>query len=1040
MNSNPHTLEYLLNFGWRDPQVFAWNKLAPRAHFYSFLNDPGHFVSEPFDCENYLNLNGTWKFHWCSKPADRPTEFIQSNANVEQWDDICVPGNWQIQGYEKPNYVNHPTDFAIRPKAGEVPTSYNPVGSYKRSFTLPNSWQQRQVFLHLGAVKSAVYVWINGELAGYSQDSKTPAEFDITDHLLAGENQIALQVYRWSDATYLENQDMWRLCGIERDVYLFSTPKVRICDFHCQANLTNCYQHGDWQLEVQLTNHLAKSAEAHSVDIQLLAPDGSKVLQSSQSVKQIESTGCVAITLHETIADVLAWTAETPSLYQLRLQLLDPSGNALQTLYHRVGFRTSELKNGNILINGQPVLFKGVNRHEHDPITGHVISRESMRKDMGIMKELNINAVRTSHYPNDPYWYELADEFGMYLVDEANIECHGLGAANQIDFYDPNNHVVDCDQWREAFIARCENMYERDKNFASVVIWSIGNETGDGKNIEAMYDWFKRKTQVPIMCEQAQTRRHTDMYAQMYAPIDTLVHYAEVGQNTGETRPLILCEYEHAMGNSMGNLADYWQAIEKYPLLQGGFIWDWVDQTLLVHTEDGTPFWGYGGDLEPPHTYHDGNFSANGVVAADRSFNPHAHEVKHVYQHISAEAVDLYKGDVLIKNKRFFTDLSDVCLRWQLLQDGQVVETGTVIELCIAPQQSQVLSLGIASNIESAAEYFLTLSFELKQSVGLLVAGQVVAQEQLAYATSPVIAKLLKQESAHEFECVETDDSVTFDNRRQTISFDRHTGWLSAYQMNGEPWLLTPMHPEFWRAPTDNDFGEHYPEKASCWYQAWQQAELTEFTVAKQRDAWHVHTEHYLASVQSRYLSDYQLDSRGHLTVEVYFYAAPHRFYPELPRIGHQLTLPARFKQVNWYGRGPHENYADRKASALVGQFTSSVDELYFPYVRPQENGLRSDVRWLSITNELGQGLRFTGQPLFSFAAQHFDLYQYDQFSKAQLHPHQLKKQDSTFLNIDFLHRGVGGTDSWGYAPLHKYRVHWRDYRYRYVISSLGGH
>lgn len=1036
MTAKEVTKEYLLDRGWRDPEVFAWNKERPHAAFHSFSKDLGQFTSSPFEQDDFLSLNGTWKFNWVDCPAKRPVDFAAPDFDVSGWDDIPVPGNWQLHGYEKPNYVNHPTDFAIGPKAGEVPVRYNPVGSYKRQVTLPSHWGGQRVFLHIGAVKSAVYVWVNGELVGYSQDSKTPAEFDVTDYLQSGSNDIALQVYRWSDATYLENQDMWRLCGIERDVYLYATPMVRVRDFHSVSTLCDSYQDGRWSLTAGIVNHTSNPVEQVQLAVALKDPAGQLIYQNTSEIDKLDGESEFEVKFDKAFSQVLAWSAEQPNLYELKMQLLDANGEVTQNIYHRIGFRTSELKNGNVLVNGQPVLFKGVNRHEHDPKTGHVISRESMLADAKLMKALNINAVRTSHYPNDTYWYELADEYGFYIVDEANIESHGLGAANQEQFYDPANHIVDRPEWRGAYIARCENMFERDKNYASIVIWSIGNETGDGENIEAMYDWFKARTQIPIMCEQAQTRRHTDMYAQMYAPIDTLVHYAKVGEVSGETRPLIMCEYEHAMGNSMGNLADYWEVIEQYDLLQGGFIWDWVDQTFLVKDEQGTEFWGYGGDLEAPHQYHDGNFSANGVVAADRSLNPHAHEVKKVYQNIECSDLNPDAQTFVIHNKRYFTDLSDVTVIWQLLENGRVVDSGELMAAHCGPQSAKTLSFESSYQRISSAEYLLSIDVVQRLAQPLVNAGQVIAQSQLNYAKAKVV-EVIEEAELGELAVSDLSDSVSVSVGKVNIVFDKASGWLTQYHVDGESLLEAPMLPEFWRAPVDNDFGENYPEKARCWFKTAEQASLKHWSLTSGADKVVINTEHYLSPVQSRYLSQYEIDNRGSVKVTVYFYAAPNHFYPELPRLGHQLVLADTYHQVEWYGRGPHESYADRKASARVGCYQNDVDGMYFPYVRPQENGHRSDVRWLKLTNAEGKGLLVQGGPWFGFNTQHFDQYDYDQFSKAGLHPHELRKTDKTFLNIDFLHRGIGGTDSWGYSPLHQYRVNWRDYKYTFVLQAI---
>jgi beta-galactosidase len=1019
---------------WQNPEIFSVNKLPMRASFFAFDNDPGIFVSEPWESDNYLLLNGTWKFHYSTSPQNRPKSFYDNEYDVSEWDDIPVPANWQLQGYGAPNYINMRIDFTDKPVAGQLPQEHNPVGSYKRSFEITEDWQGQRVYLHLGAVKSAYYVWLNGNYVGFAQDSKSPSEFDVTEFAKSGNNQIAIEVYRWSDGTFLELQDMWRLSGITRDVYLYSTPQTRIQDFHASTELDKSYQHGELELTVNVENYQQQNDWLVSYELlddqQTLVLSGKLPIDAAKQSQQLSFAG--------TAKNVSAWNAESPTLYHLKIALEDKEGNIKHVLRQRVGFRTSELKNGNVLINGEPVLFKGVNRHEHDPITGQTISRESMREDMALLKQYNINAVRTAHYPNDPYWYELADEYGMYIVDEANIESHGLGAANQGHYYDPDKHMVNMHHWQAAYLNRVENMYERDKNHASVVIWSIGNESGDGPNIEILYDWLKTRTSFPVMSEQAQLRRHTDMYSQMYASIDTLIHYAELG----ETRPFILCEYEHAMGNSMGNLADYWQVIEQYPILQGGFIWDWVDQTFLRHTKDGQAFWAYGGDLELPGMYHDGNFSANGVLAGDRSPNPHAFEVKQVYQYIDAEAVDMQTGIIKVKNKRFFTDLNDVELHWHLSVNGKVSQSGKINDLPVQAQSQQTFTLDYELKPETGKEYFVNFDFVLKQAKPGLPKGHVVARQQLPIAN--VQQKVLMHNNATlETDTVEVDDSadtLTLTASGSHYSFNRQRGWLEQVSIAGENLLKAPLKPTFWRAPTDNDFGENFSEKAKAWKYAGERTQLHKFLHEKlDNGGVLIKTEHYLERVESRYLVTYELLPSGALSMDIWFYAAPHKFQSELPRLGSLLQMPSEFDQVSWYGRGPHESYWDRKTSAFVGQYTATVDELYFGYVRPQENGFRTDVRHAAFTNADGVGFEVFGAPLFEFGAQRFDVHDYDQFEKSGMHPHDLIAQDRVFINIDYKQRGVGGTDSWGTPPLFKYRLPWRDYRYQVTLKPTSG-
>lgn len=1030
---------------WQNPEVFAINKEPARSSFYGFSDDPKGYVDSPFMSQDYLSLNGKWDFHWVKAPNLRPLDFYTPDYDTSQWDKIAVPGNWQLLGYGAANYINMAVDFAKHPTAGDVPEENNPVGSYRRHFALPESWQDKHVFVYLGAVKSAFYIWVNGQKVGYSQDSKTPAEFDITHYLQAGENVIALEVYRWSDGTYLELQDMWRLSGIERDVYMYSTPKVRVRDFHALSTLDNQYLHGEFSLAVNIQSHLVGQEHAgkgYQLQAQLFDSELTPVFQKTVKLANWESQ-CTDLLLTATIENVTKWNAETPHLYQLKLTLLNEKHEPVQYIYSRIGFRTSELKNGNVLINGQPVLFKGVNRHDHDPVTGHVISRDSMRRDMQLLKQFNINSVRTSHYPNDPYWYALADEYGMYLVDEANIESHGIGAANQAISYKPKDHMGNMPSWKGAYLDRVSNMYERDKNHPSIVIWSIGNETGDGPNMEALYDWLKTKTNMPVMSEQAQLRRHTDMYSQMYAPIPVLEHYAELG----ETRPLILCEYEHAMGNSMGNLADYWRVIEQYPLLQGGFIWDWVDQTFALTSKDGTPYWGYGGDMEEPGMYHDGNFSANGVMAADRTPNPHAFEVQAVYQHMNVETFDFEKRTIGVRNKRYFTDLSDVSLHWRIEENGHIIQTGVIEKLDIPAQSIRELSLSVAVNPILGAEYFANFEFVSQTGTDMIPAGFIVARSQIplvhlsetVHKSQDIIKGVGTKHSV--IMASETNGQLQCSGDDFSIQFDLVTGLLCAYQLQNESMLLEAIRPEFWRAPTDNDFGEGFPEKAKDWQYGGQHIELSTFNWQSLEDdqgqtqAIEVFTEHYLTDVQSRYLSKYTIDVDGCVTFDIWFYAAPHQFHSALPRIGNLLQMPSQFDQVSWFGRGPHENYWDRKTSAFVGRYAKSVDELYFPYVRPQENGYRSDVRSVTFSNDTGLGLTFDGLPQIGFGAQRYDVHEYDQFDKRGLHPHELTKQDRLFINIDYKQRGVAGTDSWGTAPLFKYTLPWRDYHYEFAMK-----
>ncbi|QJR81279.1 DUF4981 domain-containing protein [Alteromonas pelagimontana] len=1009
---------------WEDQHIVQKNRLNPRAHFYAFTTDPGNYTNSPWQSDDYLLLNGDWEFKLVKNPFATVSGFQQMDFDNRQWGTIPVPGNWELNGHGYANYVNIRLDYGDEKPSKIIPREANPTGLYRKTFTLPADWESDKVIAYFGAVKSAFKLWVNGEFVGYSQDSKTAAEFDISPYLQTGKNLIALEVYKWSDGTFLELQDMWRLTGIERDVYLYRTPKAqRIQDVDVQATLDDSYQVGKLNISANVVDENEQQVNACNVAATMFDAQGSEVWGAdSNDFKD----GCSLTTSFDKID---SWTAETPNLYSIRISLLDAQNKPLQHIWQRVGFRRSELKNGNILINGKPVLFKGVNRHEHDPDTGHIVSRERMRQDMLLMKKFNVNAVRNSHYPNNPYWYDLADELGMYVVDEANIESHAFGSAQSN--YDADSHIVNDPEWKDAYIDRVSNMYEASKNHASVVILSIGNETGDGPNTAQLYYWLKARTQKPVMSEQAQLKAHTDMYAQMYAPIPLMEHYALLGGD----RPMILCEFEHAMGNSVGELYDYWQMIRKYPALQGGFIWDWVDQTIETTSDTGEFYKGYGGDFEPEGMYHDGNFNANGIMASDRTPHPHAWEVKYVYQDVDASFENEDKNRILLTNRRFFTDLSDLEMHWQLEENGKVVESGSLGSLTVAPQSSQEVTLSTNYVKRAGNRYYLTLKFYPKSNGNVYEEGELAAHVQLPYSINQQ-ANVAKQQTKNQPTVKETGDTATVATTAASFTFDKKSGWLTQWNVNNKPLLASPMLPWFWRAPTDNDFGEGYPEKAKVWQQLHQHAELEKFDISNKNNVIVISTEHYLKPVESRYFSRYKIAGDGSAEVSVNFYAAPHARYPELPRLGYRLELVKGFDKVSYFGKGPYENYWDRSHSALISRYNMSIDELNHDYVRPQENGHRSHVFEANFSGSSVPTVSVKGEPAFGFNAAHTDLLDYAQFKKEGLHPYQIPRQENLFLNIDYRQRGVGGTQSWGASPLFKYTLPWRDYSYRFFLKA----
>ena len=1021
---------------WQNPEVFRINKEPARSFFYSYSHDNNLFSSAPWQEENYQLLNGKWKFNWVNSVALKPQKFYADEFDDSKWDLLAVPANWELNGYGSPFYHSH---HCFKPQAigPEMPGNYNPVGSYRKIFNLPSDWQNKEVFVHFGAVKSAFYLWVNGKKVGYSQDSKTAAEFNITQYVRQGSNTLALQVYRYSDGSYFECQDMWRLSGIERDVYVFATPKFHTQDFHAYTSLDTSYKDGILNFTATIKNALNSTQKGYFL-VATLHDDKNKLIFSRKvAISQLLPMSSGTVSFTETVANAALWSAEVPNLYALAFSLHDAQGQALEHIGKKIGFRSTELKNGNILLNGKAILFKGVNRHEHDPVTGHVVSRESMLQDVKLMKEFNINAIRMSHYPNDPYMYQLADEYGLYVLDEANIETHGLGAANQGSGYDPQKHIVNSPTWQAAYLDRIANMYERSKNNPSVVMRSLGNESGDGINLEVSYDWLKSKEPSPVISEQAQLRRHTDVYGQMYAPIENIALYAQL---SNEERPAILVEYEHAMGNSLGNFKEYWDTFKQYDKLQGGFIWDWVDQTFAMKTAQGTPFWGYGGDLEPPSADTSDSFSANGLVYADRSPYPYLWEVKKAQQNIDFNPIDIEVGQISLRNSNYFRKLDNVELHWSLLADGVVVGQGQGITIHVEPQQSLKLQLDYKTQLQQGVEYFLNVALKTKTKEGLLDAGHILAWQQLPLPFVSLPKAITSQTS---LKFVQDDALVQFSGDNFTLVFDNKKGLISSLKYQQKEMLKATPRPDFWRAPVDNDFDvASFASSLATWQHVGKDMSLVTMDVKRLSKAEvQVSTEHLLNSIGSRYFTTYHIYASGEIKVDVWFYTAPHKTQGGLPRIGTLFQLDPSLQQVSWYGRGPHENYIDRKYSADVGLYQSTVEELYEPYVRPQENGYRSDIRYVNFVDEHGVGLSFVGEPLIGFGAQYYSTDDYDA-SKSDakyrdMHPYQLPKKDRIFVNIDFRQRGVGGTDSWGSAPLFEYTLPWLDYRYSFSIKPI---
>ena len=1014
---------------WENAKIFAINKEAAHNSFMAYDNEniakADDFSKSPW----YMLLNGMWKFNWVAQPEKRPVDFYKDNYDISSWKETPVPSDWQMQGYDYPIYVN--IRYPFPKNQPYISHDYNPVGSYKRTFTVPSGWKGMDITIHFGGVNSAMYLWINGQKVGYSEDSKSTAEFNITKYQHDGENSLAVEVYRWCDGSYLEDQDFFRLSGIERDVYLFASPKVHIADFFAKATLDAQYINGMLNVDVKLKNTLQNNLKDYSLAINLYdVASGDKVYTTSKKIL-IPAEGESSLNFSSVISNVKQWTAETPNLYTVTLQLFDAKNTLVESTANNIGFRTCEIKDGQFLLNGKAIIFKGVNRHEHDPVNGHVISVESMIKDIQLMKQFNFNAVRTCHYPNDPMWYKLCDKYGIYLIDEANIESHGYG-------YSPEATLGNNPDYTDAHLYRISNMVERDKNHPSVIFWSMGNEAGDGINFLAGYKWIKsRDTSRPVHYERAEYQtsikeRHKDVVSDMYASIDHIEKYL----STNPDRPFIWCEYAHAMGNSTGNFQDLWDFVESNPQHQGGFIWDWVDQGFPKTNAKGRQFWAYGGDFEPAGVYNDLNFCTNGLVWPDRSVHPGIWEVKKVYQYIKVRPVNLETYRFEIKNMFDFTSLKNYKIRWEIQGNGNTVQKGELPVLDIAPRESKIVRLDeIKFDPKPGVEYFINFYAETLTAGELVPLGHVVASEQyklpvsvLEEAVKPNISKLTLKSLPDKYIITGNDFS---------ISFDRKAGNLSSYLFKNEELVKEGLQINFWRAPIDNDYGNNMQKRLKTWKLAGKNKVITSDSITKKDSEIRIVFNFSLTDVSSTYRSEYVVYSNGEVVVNNLFIPGQKEL-PELPRFGMYLTLPAEYNNMKWFGRGPFENYQDRNTAAFVGLYTSKVADQFVPYVRVQENGNKTDVRWMTLTNDKGKGIKFTGIPVLSVSALNYTIEDLDGGDTKQgIHPADLDPRNQINVNIDYIQMGVGGDTSWGALPYNRYRLFPKSYTYSFRINHI---
>jgi beta-galactosidase len=1012
---------------WENPAVVGINKFAPHSTFIPYPDERMAVENNRLLSPDFQSLDGYWKFNWVERPDDRPMDFYEPGYDDSDWKQIAVPSNWEFQGYGVPIYVNIPYEWTRTPNPPEIPHDYNPVGSYRQHFNIPETWNDKQVIIHFDGVKSAFYLWINGKKAGYSQDSKTPAEFNITEYIKPGNNLLALEVYRWSDGSYLECQDMWRISGIERDVYLYAQPAVYISDYFTDAGLIDDYNDGDFKLDVNIFNSGGRKTNNINVRAKLLTSDGKSTLASFSEEINLNKHENRQIQFRQTISGPLKWTAESPNLYTLVLSVYNENGVCEEAVSCKVGFRTSEIKNGQLLINGVPVMIKGVNRHEHDPVTIHVMTEEMMLKDIRLMKQFNINTVRTCHYPDVPRWYELCDQYGLYVIDEANIESHGMG-------YDPDRTLGNDPRFMAAHLARVQAMLERDKNHPCVITWSMGNEAGDGVNFDTCYNWLKqRDPSRPVHYERAELGRNTDIYCPMYPDVEYLAEYASKPQ----ARPLIMCEYAHAMGNSTGNLQEYWDVIESHPQLQGGSIWDWVDQGIEQKDGNGRNYYAYGGDFGPIGTPSDSNFCINGLVLPDRTPHPGLYEVKKVYQYIGIKAVDGSFGKIRVKNKYDFISTRNLDIHWQLVGDDEIIDSGIIEKPDIAPKGEQTFDLNISEvRPLPGVEYFLNFTVTTRKASGLIPEGHEVASEQIPLPWKKEV-KPVKDKAFLEPVWSKDRKMLTVSGADFYVMFDTLAGIMTSLEYEGKQFLTRGPEPNFWRAPTDNDFGNRMPKRCAVWKDASTVRVVTSFKVARPAKGEVQVTVNFLLGkslIPCRVTYTIYGTADIIISTEIDPGAAE---LPELPRFGMNLRMPAEFSNVKWYGRGPFENYWDRHTAAFVDVYESKVDDMGFPYLRPQETGTRTDIRWMTMTNEDGTGLMIAGLPLISASALPFTTSQLDYTDNMLRHTIDLVPNDFIDLNIDYRQTGVGGNDSWGARPLPRYTLSSGKYRYSFRIKPI---
>ena len=1005
---------------WKNPEINAVNRAPMNTNYFAYSSSEEAAKADKENSSNFMTLNGIWKFNWVKNADARPTDFYRTDYNDKGWGQMKVPDVWEMNGYGDPIYVN--VGYAWRSQYKNnppyVPIENNHVGSYRKEIIIPAEWSGKEIFAHFGSVTSNMYLWVNGKYVGYSEDSKLEAEFNLTKYLKPGKNLIAFQVFRWCDGTYLEDQDFFRYSGVGRNCYLYSRNKKYIQDIRVTPDLDSNYTNGTLNVALNLNG-------SGTVELNLTDPAGKSV-----ATAQVNGNGQKSVVMD--VSNPEKWTAETPNLYTLTATLKNGS-NTLEVIPVKVGFRKIELKGGQILVNGQPVLFKGADRHEMDPDGGYVVSRERMLQDILRMKQLNINAVRTCHYPDDNLWYDLCDQYGIYVVAEANIESHGMGYGKETLAKNPS--------YKKAHMERNQRNVQRGYNHPSIIFWSLGNEAGYGPNFEQCYTWIKNEDKTrAVQYEQAGTNEFTDIFCPMYYDYDACKKYSEGNID----KPLIQCEYAHAMGNSQGGFKEYWDLIRKYPKYQGGFIWDFVDQSNHWKNKDGIDIYGYGGDFNK-YDASDNNFNDNGLISPDRRPNPHAHEVGYFYQSIWTTPGDLSKGEIKVYNENFFRDLSAYYMEWQLLANGEVMQTGVVQDLNVAPQQTATLKLNLnTEKICPCKELLLNVTYKLKAAETLMPAGSTVAYDQLTIRPYTAKALELKNQKASNLDIVvpvikDNDHNyLIVEGENFIIEFNKHNGYLSRYEADGIQ-LLNPgaqLTPNFWRAPTDNDYGAGLQHRYAVWKNPG--LKLTSLKQSIENEQAIVQAEYEMKAVKGKLFLTYVINNEGAVKVTQKMEAGKEEKVSDMFRFGMQMQMPENFNEVEYYGRGPVENYADRNHSTLIGKYRQTVAEQFYPYIRPQETGTKTDLRWWRVLNISGNGLQFVGDAPFSASALNYSIESLDDgVQKDQRHSPEVAKAPFTNLCIDKVQMGLGCVNSWGTLPLEKYRVPYQDYEFSFILTPV---